>query len=282
MDKTYKPPDDTVPSRLYKYRCWTDESGNVIDHSRRMLSHNAVFFASARTFNDPFDCKIPVEIEKVSDSFVRKRMVYLLKEEYPSISDKELRKRVEFEMSQRSWEDLDKLQHWHKVYQESKYEQGVLSVSEPRDNLLMWSHYADSHKGFCVGFDTKRLEAFFNQLANHDHIAVVTRKVAYVLDYPTLNFFKLDDPSLYAEPLSIKSSDWEYEQEYRFIRMNKANIQFGLDTGIIVEVIFGCEMPDEHKREIKDVLREKGSKVELFEARKKDKSFGLDFIRIDY
>ncbi|WP_297480123.1 DUF2971 domain-containing protein [uncultured Photobacterium sp.] len=30
---------------------------------------------------------------------------------------------------------------------------GVLSLSRSRHNLLMWSHYAQSHTGFVIGFD---------------------------------------------------------------------------------------------------------------------------------
>ncbi|EPJ44297.1 MAG: hypothetical protein OFPII_35920 [Osedax symbiont Rs1] len=30
---------------------------------------------------------------------------------------------------------------------------GILSMTERIDNLLMWSHYADSHTGFVIGFD---------------------------------------------------------------------------------------------------------------------------------
>ena len=30
----------------------------------------------------------------------------------------------------------------------------MLCLAESRDNLLMWSHYADQHAGFIVGVDT--------------------------------------------------------------------------------------------------------------------------------
>ena len=31
---------------------------------------------------------------------------------------------------------------------------GILCLTEVPDSLLMWAHYADSHKGFLVGFNT--------------------------------------------------------------------------------------------------------------------------------
>ena len=37
----------------------------------------------------------------------------------------------------------------------------MLSLTRNRNNLLMWSHYADSHRGFVIGFDDQNL--FFHQ-----------------------------------------------------------------------------------------------------------------------
>ena len=30
---------------------------------------------------------------------------------------------------------------------------GVLCLSACDNSILMWSHYADEHKGFCIGFN---------------------------------------------------------------------------------------------------------------------------------
>ena len=37
---------------------------------------------------------------------------------------------------------------------------GILCFSEHCDDILMWSHYSDGHKGFCLEFDRERLEAW--------------------------------------------------------------------------------------------------------------------------
>ncbi len=36
---------------------------------------------------------------------------------------------------------------------------GICSLSRTRKNQLMWAHYADEHKGFCIGFSEDRLRA---------------------------------------------------------------------------------------------------------------------------
>ena len=40
-------------------------------------------------------------------------------------------------------------------YNASKEKIAILSLTEDRNNLLMWSHYADQHRGFVIGFDAK-------------------------------------------------------------------------------------------------------------------------------
>lgn len=34
---------------------------------------------------------------------------------------------------------------------------GILSLSSCNDSILTWSHYADLHIGFCIGFKTNNL-----------------------------------------------------------------------------------------------------------------------------
>ena len=47
------------------------------------------------------------------------------------------------------------------------YERGVCCFSEKKDDILMWSHYADGHKGFCLEFITPKhnrdQEVIYNQ-----------------------------------------------------------------------------------------------------------------------
>lgn len=67
-------PEKDMPSILYKYRNWKD------DYHKGLLTHNEIYFASPKDFNDPYDCRIterfvnrtPEEIEnyktKLADS----------------------------------------------------------------------------------------------------------------------------------------------------------------------------------------------------------------------
>lgn len=48
-----------------------------------------------------------------------------------------------------------------KFYEVSNRVIGILSLTSKNDNLLMWVHYANSHKGFVVEFNIENV--FFNQ-----------------------------------------------------------------------------------------------------------------------
>jgi len=106
----------------------------------------------------------------------------------------------------------------------------VLCLTERGDNLVMWSHYANSHRG--VAFKFRRLE-------HVDHRFLVAQPVQYS-DEP-VNFLGLQE---YIEKLFglaehdllprvwdlafRKHTDWRYEQEWRV----HVALLAGEDTGL--------------------------------------------------
>lgn len=88
---------------------------------------------------------------------------------------------------------------------------GILSLSETPENLLMWAHYANNHRGIVVGFDEKH--SFFQGAE------VVTRlgrlnKVEYNQKRPILSPSTQNNPKVFLR----KSKEWAYENEWRLIR----------------------------------------------------------------
>ncbi|MES2015766.1 MAG: DUF2971 domain-containing protein [Pseudomonadota bacterium] len=89
-----------------------------------------------------------------------------------------------------------------KILKDTKSElaqtKGLLCFSENWNNPLLWGHYADKHKGICLGFDVS------------DHLL---SKVAYVKErFPNPAVMDLQ----YMEKLLLTKFDhWAYEAEYR-------------------------------------------------------------------
>lgn len=81
---------------------------------------------------------------------------------------------------------------------------GMICFSKTARNPLMWGHYADNHKGICLGFDvTYEIGNFGNNLQQVSYInqRIDMKKTPY----------KHKD----FEVMKFKSIDWKYEKEYR-------------------------------------------------------------------
>jgi hypothetical protein len=106
---------------------------------------------------------------------------------------------------------------------------GILSLTERRDNHLMWVHYARNHTGFVLGFDARA--SFFQE---DDH---VLRKVIYE-----------PGPRVHSEAdvnvCFYKSNEWEYEQEWRCVRsfQSSESRMIDIDPSLITQTIFGSRM----------------------------------------
>jgi hypothetical protein len=124
---------------------------------------------------------------------------------------------------------------------------GIYCLSENCTNPLMWSHYADSHKGLVLGIDTDLLCDSRRE----------PMKVKYSSDRAPLNHRFNRDPDRYKELLialiTTKSLHWSYEQEYRILfRLEECSqgqrqdgnpiYLFSIDPKTITRVILGSRV----------------------------------------
>ena len=82
-------------------------------------------------------------------------------------------------------------------------------VSEKFDDLLMWAHYADSHRGVCLEFDG------YGRLMAH------AQRVEYSAVRRAINMYTDDRESSVTKALLTKSDHWAYEAEWRLLRTDK-------------------------------------------------------------
>ena len=206
----------TIPKTIYKYRDWTDEN-----HRKTILNFE-VFMASPGSFNDPFDCRIP-ENYSLIDSDEKANLFA------ENITQKH-RKRIiaqGYDINERkqnfksNLKNLETFQQEHEKYEFKKTDEcyGVLSLSARWNSLLMWSHYGNDHKGFCIGFneETLRKSGLFGNGG----------MVTYGNIFPERNPLEDRHPMLDAAlQLRHKAQDWFYEEEYRLIKLNPEGISF--------------------------------------------------------
>lgn len=101
----------------------------------------------------------------------------------------------------------------------------ISCFSKRNDSILMWSHYADSHRGVCIEFDETR--SFFNDVkysnakCKLDLFAATSRILAYDFIGEKLGYGDAEFASNMLAPFYTKSSDWSYEEEVRCVLSDK-------------------------------------------------------------
>jgi hypothetical protein len=168
---------------------------------------------------------------------------------------------------------------------------GLLSLTEKPDHPLMWSHYAGNHSGIVLAFNETH-EFFTTRLSDDDPISGL-HKIVYTEERPTFESFIDMDMRDQPEPwlnkvFFTKSKEWEYEQEWRMIKVLKqatkviehpeGNIHlFAFPPGCVSGVILGQKMRDEHRKATVDFIRndERYKHVIIFEAESSSTSYAL-------
>jgi len=140
---------------LYKFRCWDNN-----EYHQNVLFKRELYFASVDQFNDPFDSSLPyiIDQEDLKDHIIFDKYRNLFKTMYPDLSESEIHKLAFKEQKENRLNDEDHLKFVSDYFRDYvKREYGVLSMSKNEKNFLLWSHYADSHSGYCIGFDRDKL-----------------------------------------------------------------------------------------------------------------------------
>lgn len=144
---------------------------------------------------------------------------------------------------------------------------GVLCLSCRKNSVLMWSHYADEHKGLTIGFEIDE--------------NVPCNPVEYKSSLPKrdLSYFfskKRSNADGFIDITFTKHEDWIYEKEYR-ICVSGGN-RLSSIPGKIIEINFGCKMPKDSKKTLSKLVAHipGGKSIQLYSA-KKDGSLNLKF-----
>jgi hypothetical protein len=222
-------------SSLYKYCPVYDPENLEKEYSIINLLNNQVTFSTRGNFNDLFDSKINFIKPKKSE----------LKAIYSSLQGQEKHKFKGMFLGENGKSNID---NFHRIVNEQFDEFLIFCLAETQDNNLMWSHYANSHKGFCLEWDASKFNA---------------EKVTYqknIAKFELLNVIKsqfglgneVEDGVKIWEALKVKLIEWKYEGEYRFQLGNgmrdlikTRNDKFALvsyDPNWIKAIIFGCRM----------------------------------------
>ena len=216
------------------------------------LIKNEITMADPYTFNDPFDT--------------------------PLFSRLELRRAIIKENSEYDIKPMvDAYKHF-KVRCFVKHKEK--SRKQPFENQLMWSHYANLHKGICIRY---KFDAEITMEDEKEKIFSIWCNVDYKTE------IKPDDPKSLELRflLATKEKCWKYENETRLVHFDPACPDkykpISIRESKIEAIFFGCRCTDEDKQTIIKIFPKKTdvADAEFFEFKFDLESYGLKTYKLN-
>lgn len=201
-----------IPKVLYKYNSLLDDRYvNFKEENQKRLDslkENKLWVSHYKKFNDPFEFKMmTIDTERLNDT---------------------------------EW----KIEHIESYLDLFKDRTLISCFSSDGNNMPMWAHYANNHKGYCVKYSVLKPESIFPVLYEPIRVksaVIITNLISEMykgyekgLPEPTEEFYKYF--SYFYLSLTCKHDFWGYENEYRLLYPD-----FGLEekVGKLVDL---CEV----------------------------------------
>lgn len=288
-------------SEFYKYATYAT--------TLHVIQSKSFRWSSPKLFNDPFDHQTGLVFDTDPNQFAAlltastERLIFgnnIPKADPPSLNGQMISKmrsirnrlpRAEFmkDIHRGSLEIAhslpEKLAELNTMLQEFLCNSRVFCVSETPDNAVMWSHYAEKHRG--VVFKLRCGDDLGNRL-------LAARKVEYMEKF--LSFFSAEEYAKHLtdeEPLDlvpliwkiayIKHRDWAYEREWRvhISLLGQQQVEeysiYEEDPRIFEAIYLGCRMDSENIKIIRRKIEQHLPNTKLFLAKLSPNAFTLTF-----
>ena len=241
----------------YRYFKYSLINKNLIDS----LVNSALYFSLPSNLNDPFDCRI--DIRKAA-KFAASRVTGIRREVLLRISDLS--------------EFVDEIQRrMTKI--------GVCSFSLNLEESLLWSHYADEHRGVCLMYEFPEdlLLKAVNQIVGVSEVEYGENPLSdwmieSVPDKIEDDFYDQFTTEILKKVLIVKARGWSYEKECRIIR-EKAGL-FPIPKEFLKQVCFGLDTAESDIQLIQKIVDRSGYCVDYCHIHKLESDFGIRAVEI--
>jgi hypothetical protein len=225
------------PPSVFKYR-------KVDDYSLQNLETDFVWVCSPTDYNDPYDSSLSIASNELSSFILQQGIQELLKQGLSEdLAPERFQKLLtatnpavalqeallgQDEIPEELWPSLiaafeEQIQRWKTTMEQSlpsshKASLKICSFSATAESIIMWSHYADQHRGFCVEYDLETLppthlfpRMLYPVLYSEKLFDATPYYLAMLQDRKEFNILFPALAALY------KSPAWSYEQEWRLV-----------------------------------------------------------------
>lgn len=110
----------------------------------------------------------------------------------------------------------------------------IVSLSKRDDSTLMWSHYADGHKGIAIGIEIDEKKFDVRNVSYGDHVTITENDI---------------DGNTCKNILCKKLSPWSYEEEVRVLTNNK-HVPVR-----IREIVYGIKIDKSVRSVLRDIVK---------------------------
>jgi hypothetical protein len=133
---------EEIEGRLFKYQ-------KINDNTKDNLTNNELFFSHPEDFNDPFDSRIEVTYKGTKKDWYY--FASIINKDKKVINQK-INDKIIIEVDNGIFE-LDRTKNGKLFGDRARNRFKICCFSDTNLSVLMWSHYADSHKGICLCFN---------------------------------------------------------------------------------------------------------------------------------
>ena len=232
------------PRFFYKFRsAELRDERDLLARLRSFFLESHLWLSHHERFNDPFDMKANVVFEG-SQQEKQARLKALIADR-SGASREQRRETLKNWMARPPAEVAAMLSE---AFRELAGSAGICSFGGDPRSILMWTHYAQNHEGYCLQFE----------FAQDSRTFAWVQEVQYKDEYPSVNFVDRSTlPDQLFEVLTRKHSGWSYEKEWRLIHRQGANSLMPFRPESLVGIILGCRAPAALSSAVKSVLVER-------------------------
>lgn len=221
------------PKKLYRYMRFDD-------YWEKNIFEGQVYLSEASNLNDPFDCLVYIN-HKVYIEYMFQTVCKI----FPQMDRKVLRETVVASVD----DEIDN------QISDMKKKFRIACFTENSISPLMWAHYADSHKGFCIEYDLTRIPEGYR----FGILPVIYSDKRY----DVTNAVVTRNTNLLMNPYYFKSSHWKYEKEWRMVITENlvADGEYYADFHKGISGIhLGLKSFDCHKEKVNKIIEENSQK----------------------
>ena len=267
-----------IPKKLFKY--------TNVHRAKDLLYDNIMYLPEISELNDPYEGELLYDDELLENAYFKHKKEEFDKDVLGDISylsdvdQKKLLETREILLKRQSKVYIDELKKY--------MHDGIYFICLSSSNKInsLWAHYANNHDGICIEYD-------MNDYGDKNYLKNLCFRVEYVKKSDSTRDIKKHieydtySRNLMLKPFLKKSEEWGYEKEWRIILTDDIIVQYSkfypykpyIEFFKPSAVYMGLSISDKNEDLVRQICEI--NEIQLYKARKSNRSYDFDFEKVD-